>query len=842
MRKGIAVVRKLTSFLALACALVSTKSAHAGTGALDQGFGVAGKVVTGVAGGNATGNAVVVQPDGKIVVAGSVNVFSSNTSYDFGLVRYTATGQLDSTFGTNGRVVTDVGTHFQDFGNAVALQSDGKVVVVGSSGNDFGMSRYDADGSLDATFGTGGKVRTDILGADEAHAVIVQSDGKIVVAGDANGFGIARYLSNGALDPTFAGDGTTTIRFSQSGTDRGAAVAVQADGRYIVAGTICPGGESCGFGLERFGTDGALDTNFGNAGLAFVNISGGDDRAYALAIQSDGKFVVAGHAGSSGFGLARFTTAGALDTTFGTSGSTVVSFGDGHYDDAFAIALQPNGIFAAGESFGNNFSTATFAIAHFDANGHVDTSFGGGGKLTTSLGENSHGHALALIGADKLLVAGNDSSNNGSFALAQYLLGANTPPGPSTVTQPVDDSTGTTPVTLTLSNVSQGGDTTLSTSASGPPAPEGFQLGAPPTYYEIETTVTFSQAQVCIHYDDVSYRKDSQLKLLHYTGTKWIDVTTSLDKVDKIICGTVNSFSPFAIVEDVCDLPGDVEPDVVGDCDVDLADAAFARRAVRGQATLAARGQLLGDVAPGTMACAAPRDARNWCSDGDGDVTLEDVRVIHQLWAGLKSSCDECPQGGTEPDRRLAGDIAPADGVNGIVDDDDIARAVGFVLGAEEISSESLLRADVSPSSADGQLTVAGGDGQVSVADLVELVRASNGDDTLAWPARQIGVTSAPDAEFESWAVSAPEWPAWAPVASIVVANCEEDDLLGDSTEGGWSVGCVPNGGNETPDADLATMTYRAPEPVALDALTLSTQALDNSFEFQDVGLALAAR
>lgn len=169
-------------------------------GSLDLSFDTDGKVTPDVGIGYAYGNSVVIQSDGKIVMAGSK---SSGTNKDFALIRCYSNGSLDNTFDGDGRLTTDFGNY--SYGRSVALQSDGKIVVAGTStdgsGNDFALARYNIDGSLDTTFDSDGKLTTDILGSDDwGNSVAIQPDGKIVIAGMAdNGpnfdFAIARYLS-----------------------------------------------------------------------------------------------------------------------------------------------------------------------------------------------------------------------------------------------------------------------------------------------------------------------------------------------------------------------------------------------------------------------------------------------------------------------------------------------------------------------------------------------------------------------------------------------------------------------------------------------------------------------
>lgn len=339
-------------------------------------------------------------------------------------------GDLDATFGTGGKVTTDFAGN-RDQGFALALQSDGKIVVAGTAiineaqQADFALSRYNANGTLDTSFGTGGKVTTDFGGNDQAVAVAIQSDGKIVVAGGtcsdsgrgcttfADGgfdFLVARYNANGTLDTTFGSGGRVITDFN-GGIDVATSLVIQSDGRIVVGGTACQNNNGqcvftsgfdngVQFALARYMPNGSLDTTFGTGGkvntkvLLFGSI-------VALALQSDGKILAGGLAflprGDSDFMLVRYQANGSLDTTFGTGGMVNVDFntdssGDGREDAITALAIQPDGkIVAAGASESAPIPHFfDFAVARFNPNGSLDASFGSGGKVTTDLAGNSN--------------------------------------------------------------------------------------------------------------------------------------------------------------------------------------------------------------------------------------------------------------------------------------------------------------------------------------------------------------------------------------------------------------------------------------------------------------------
>ena len=350
-------------------------------GSLDSSFDTDGKVTTPIGSGNDVGWAVAIQSDGKIVVAG----YSHNGSNDdFAVVRYNADGSLDSSFDTDGKVTTPIGSG-NDLGVSMAIQSDGKIVVAGSSHNgsnwDIAVVRYNADGSLDSSFDTDGKVTTPIgSNNDRGRAVAIQSDGKIVVVGVShngsdNDFAAVRYNADGSLDTSFDTDGKVTTPIG-SGNDRGATVAMQSDGKIVVAGESHNGTDN-DFAAVRYNADGSLDTSFDTDGKVITPIGSGDDAGLAVAIQSDGKIVVAGesHNGADDdFAVVRYNTDGSLDTSFDTDGKVTTPIGSGR-DEGRAVALQSDGsIVVAG--FGWNGTDDDVAVVRYNPDGSLATGCG----------------------------------------------------------------------------------------------------------------------------------------------------------------------------------------------------------------------------------------------------------------------------------------------------------------------------------------------------------------------------------------------------------------------------------------------------------------------------------
>jgi uncharacterized delta-60 repeat protein len=336
-------------------------------GQLDPTFGTGGRVT--VPRGSAL--ALVLQPDGKLVAAGGAGD-------DFALARYLPDGSLDPSFGTGGTVTTSFGESAT--ANALVLQPDGKLVAAGrsivtfaSDTVNFALARYLPDGRLDPSFGIGGKVTTDFGGSslNGVLALVVQPDGKLVAAGDASvgssadlDFALARYLPDGRLDPTFGIGGTVTTDFGGIIEDIATALVLQPDGKLVAAGHDSNG--DLDFALARYLPDGRLDPTFGTGGT--VTTDGGLGGILALVLQPDGKLVAAGE-GEGGFALVRYLPDGRLDPTFGTGGTVTTNFGD----FTFALVLQPDGkLVAAGGAGGD------FALARYLPDGSLDATFGPG--------------------------------------------------------------------------------------------------------------------------------------------------------------------------------------------------------------------------------------------------------------------------------------------------------------------------------------------------------------------------------------------------------------------------------------------------------------------------------
>jgi uncharacterized delta-60 repeat protein len=366
----------------------------------------------------------IARPRSPRVVAATALVFLG-----FALPAFAATGDLDPTFGVGGKVTTDF-TPKQDIANGVAIQTNGKIVVGGASGggSKFALARYNSDGSLDTTFSGDGMLTTDFTATlDYANSIAIQIDGKIVAAGESGAtghnpkFALARYNPDGSLDTTFSGDGKLTTDFTRH-EDLAHAVAIQADGKIVAAGTSAADRSNSRFALARYNPDGSLDTTFSGDGKLTTDFTPGADLVfYGLAIQTDGKLVVAGVAGGE-FALARYKTDGSLDTTFSADGKVTTNF-TRYGDPAFGVAIQADGrIVAAGEA-SIGYPSGEFALVRYMTDGSLDPTFGGDGKVTTAFTQLEDGASLPAIQADGKIVAAGVAafeSSNPRFALARY--------------------------------------------------------------------------------------------------------------------------------------------------------------------------------------------------------------------------------------------------------------------------------------------------------------------------------------------------------------------------------------------------------------------------------------
>ena len=347
-------------------------------GSLDTSFSDDGIQITAIGNGDDEGISVAIQDDGKIVLVGRSFTGFTGSSYDFAIVRYNSDGSLDNSFSGNGKLTTAVGSG-KDQATCVAIQTDGKIVVAGYSDNgineDFALIRYNSNGSLDVSFSGNGKQTTSIGSDDICTSVAIQTDGKIVLVGyssiESNSdFALVRYNPDGSLDTTFSGDGIQTTAIGST-SDQGNSVAIQSDGKIVVAGYSFTGADS-DFALVRYNPDGSLDNSFSLDGIETTDIGINDNGGFSVAIQADGKIVVAGYSTigtDDDFALVRYNNDGSLDNSFSEDGIQTSAIVTGH-DRSYSVAIQADGkIVVAGNSrIGTN---TDFSIARYIGVGTV---------------------------------------------------------------------------------------------------------------------------------------------------------------------------------------------------------------------------------------------------------------------------------------------------------------------------------------------------------------------------------------------------------------------------------------------------------------------------------------
>ncbi len=351
------------------------------SGSLDINFGTSGIVTTQISGSSGSRIlSIAIQTDGKILAGGFAII---GGVFEFALARYNTNGTLDTNFGTNGVITTIISGNENQI-NSIAIQPNGQIVAGGyatiSGGiNVFALARYNTNGTLDVNFGTNGIVATEIPGSDNSlttqiSSIALQPNGQIVAGGYASSGGnqfpvLVRYSSNGTFDTTFGTDGFAVLPISGNITiSEILSVTIQTDGKIVAAGEAV-NGLNTEFAVARLNTNGTLDTSFDTNGIVNTQI-GTNASINSITMQSDGKIVVGGFADISGLNqlaLARYTSNGSLDSSFGTNGIVTTAITGSTNSKINSIAMQSNGQIVAG-GFATISGTAVFALARYNAN------------------------------------------------------------------------------------------------------------------------------------------------------------------------------------------------------------------------------------------------------------------------------------------------------------------------------------------------------------------------------------------------------------------------------------------------------------------------------------------
>jgi uncharacterized delta-60 repeat protein len=406
-------------------------AAIAQPGSPDTGFNGDGIVKIDINGGsNDLAQDVIFQSDGKAVIAG----FTGLTNQDFCLIRLLPDGSLDNSFGGDGKVTTEV-NGASDRARAVTVQPDGKIIAAGhthvGATDDIAVLRYNPDGALDNGFGINGRVIVDVDGDDRALSVVLQGDGKILAAGHSESdeherFTLLRLLADGTPDPDFGTAGIAQAAFLPEDDATGWDAALQPDGKIVMVGHASDGTYQQ-FAMARFNTNGSLDAGFGTGGTVTVDLGSADDIAHSVAVQGDGKIVVAGYS-SNGINehylAMRLLSDGTLDPAFGSGGTVETSVSG--YDTPHGVVVQPDGrIVLAGYS--HNGMQRVFSSVRLLEDGSLDATYDGDGKVLLPIGTvEDKCFNLALAPNGSLAMVGySDGSNSADYTLVMVLSGLN---------------------------------------------------------------------------------------------------------------------------------------------------------------------------------------------------------------------------------------------------------------------------------------------------------------------------------------------------------------------------------------------------------------------------------
>ena len=353
-----------------------------------------------------------------------------------------AEGDLDTSFDSDGTVTTPFGDSSTDVANAVAVDAQGRVVAAGYSGSgsnhDFAVARYNPNGSLDTSFDHDGKVTTPIVSDDYAQAVAIDGQGRIVVAGYAlfggdYDFAIARYNPDGSLDTSFSDDGKQLVDFTPSAgdNDKAYAMAIDAQGRIVLAGQSKTTSYET-FALARLTTAGALDTSFDSDGMATTGSSGSSNLVRGVAIDAQGRIVAAGYSRSGfyyDFALARYNADGSLDTSFDSDGKVTTKISSTSDGYGYAVALDGQGrIVVAGDSVDPHTlpEPTDMELVRYNPNGSLDTSFDQDGWVTTPIGAGQdQARAIAIDARGRIVAAGDSENGSGGDDIALVRYNAN---------------------------------------------------------------------------------------------------------------------------------------------------------------------------------------------------------------------------------------------------------------------------------------------------------------------------------------------------------------------------------------------------------------------------------
>ncbi len=369
-----------------------------------------------------------IQNDGKIVIAGS----TINTNSDFILARYNTNGTLDASFGIGGVSITDAGST-SDVPNAVAIEGNGKIIAGGQSYvggiSQFALIQYNSNGVPDPFFGTNGVVITNFGNSCNINSIAIQTDNKIIAAGNyfngsANDFAIARYKTNGSLDLSFNTTGLVTSNFGYS--DNATAVAIQSNGKIVVGGYFTDASSNNHFEVARYNANGSTDLSFNNSGLLTTTFGYPEEYLTAIGIQKNGKIVAGGYTndnnGVQDYALVRINNNGLIDSSFGINSQVKTSITS---TDVLNFLVLPNdgNIIAGGNSYTG--STYEFTLVQYENDGSLSTAFGSDGKLLGYYPDKDLSYLDVLIQKDGKLLTDAQTNDGTNFGNLLYRFNSN---------------------------------------------------------------------------------------------------------------------------------------------------------------------------------------------------------------------------------------------------------------------------------------------------------------------------------------------------------------------------------------------------------------------------------
>jgi uncharacterized delta-60 repeat protein len=411
------LTRKRMRLLTLCSIIVlfaTTISAASQSGSLDTRFGEGGKVTFETTNLYTKGNAIALQSDGGIVVAGSTN--NNGADGDILVLRYTSDGRIDRTFGKNGVVTTSLSS-LGEWANSIAIQSDGKIIVGGTAQGGFGviLVRYNSNGTLDKSFGVRGVSANYV--AHNINKIEITGDGKIVAVGHrfsgTNDFAVIRYNSDGNLDSSFGTGGTVYTDFDGA-SDFAYDLAIESSGNIIVAGdSSLASGQSVA--IAKYNTDGTPDLSFGTNGSVTTDLPGSSSRIRGAALGADTAIYVAGASDSPlALTIAKYQNNGYLDLSFGRDNLTQASGGV-----VTTSGSQANTIVAPGrnEIFVGGSGSGSFLVQKLNKDGSLDTRWGLQGGAYAEFGSNSEINDLAINESGDVFAVGYVASSSGGRRL-----------------------------------------------------------------------------------------------------------------------------------------------------------------------------------------------------------------------------------------------------------------------------------------------------------------------------------------------------------------------------------------------------------------------------------------